>query len=391
LSLTPDDKSSTEQPVGNLPASSEEFPKNVKNPRRELARFYVRLVIVLGLLTVVLAVLAGYFSDTALVVGVLVPGCSLVFAYTCGALMARSAARGVDRQLEEFRHEQHLAVWHCSADEWRQFAEVQRRLVQEERKLQLIVVGTWAAISGLIGAIAGFAWNAERGGVVGVIGIVLGIAGGVLAGAGFGFAVDWFYSMGPAAHRRRYRSALRGGGPTYIGRNGAYTNGELHSWGDLWSGLCEVSFLEDPCPHLHLVLGRPQADSDALEDVCIPVPAGHKDEARQVVQLLGGPRGGPQKRRTARPLGASDILSGYPRYRGRVKGWLRSTEVDLLQQSLQAVLKFLERSHEFNAVKRSRKQWKNLAAFLADLPDDLRQQGERFIHEQELNEQKGSP
>jgi hypothetical protein len=253
------------------------------------------MVIVLASLTAVLGLLAGYFSDTALLVAVLVVGGGLVLAYACGALMARSAARGVDRQLEDFRHEKYLAVWHCSAEEWRQFAEVQRRLAQEEVKLQRIVVRTWAAIFGLVGTVAGFAWHAERGGVVGVLGIVVGAALGVLAGTGFGLACDWFYGMGPSAARRRYRNALRGGGPTCIGPTGVYTNGEFHGWGDLWCGLRAVSFVEDHPPHLHLRLGRPQADAnvagasiDALEDVCIPVPAGHEDEARQIVHLLDG-------------------------------------------------------------------------------------------------------
>jgi hypothetical protein len=124
--LSPPDteaKRSKEQPVANQPAPSDEFLKHINNPRRQLIRFYARLVIVLALLTAVLAVLAGYFGDTALLVVVLVVGGGLVFAYTCGALMARSAAGGVDRQLEDFRHDKHLAVWHCSADEWRQFAD----------------------------------------------------------------------------------------------------------------------------------------------------------------------------------------------------------------------------------------------------------------------------
>jgi hypothetical protein len=397
-SPTPEAKSSKEQPVANLPVPSEEFLKDVQNPRRQLARFYARLVIILALLTAVLAVLAGYFGDTALLVVVLVVGSGLVFAYTCGALMARSAAGGVDRQLEDFRHDKHLAVWHCSADEWRQFAEVQRRLLQEEGKLQLIVVGTWAGIFGLFGTIAGFAWNAEHGGVVGVIGIVVSATGGILAGAIFGLACDWFFGMGPSAARRRYRRALSGGGPTCIGPKGAYTNGEFHGWGDRWCRLRAASFVEDHPPHLHLVLARPQADpsvpgtsTDALEDLCIPVPAGHEDEARQVVQLLGGPGGGRPERQTARPLTADQILSAYPRCRKWVKGWVQGAQVDLLRQSLLAVMKFLEGSRELKAAQRSKKKWKNLATFLADLPEDVSRDAEGFFHGQGLNWKKGTP
>jgi hypothetical protein len=279
--------------MADLPAAS---VGPMRNPKRELARFYARLVVVLAVLTAVLAVLAGHFSDASILAGVLLVGGGLVFAYTCGALMARSAARGVDRQLEEFRRGQHLAVWHCSADEWRRFAEAFRQRVgKEEGKIRLAMMGIFAAIGALFGGCTGFACGADVG-VGEVVGVLLGVLLGAPIGAGLGFAYDWASGWGPrSAARRRYRHARGGGGPTYVGPKGAYSNGEFHGWGDVWSKLLSASFVEGDPPYLHLILGRPGTTENAPEDVFVPVPAGHEDEARKTAGRLQGSAPGRQR------------------------------------------------------------------------------------------------
>jgi hypothetical protein len=275
----------------------------MKNPMRELARFYARLVLVLAPLTALLAVLTALYIDVALMAGVLVVGGGLVFAYSCGALMARAAARGVDDQLEKFRRGQHLAVWHCSEDEWRRFAEAERQRVgKQEGPIQLLMVGVFAAGGVLVGIGVGMAFGEERGSGGEVIGALLGACLGGLVGAGCGLAYDWVTGRRVrSSARRTYRQALRGGGPTFIGPAGAYSLGEFHGWGDVWGDLLAASFVEGEPACLHLVLGRNGASDTVPEDLFIPVPAGQEEEARKIAARLQGsaPRrepGAPRKR-----------------------------------------------------------------------------------------------
>jgi hypothetical protein len=346
------------------------------NPMRQRARFYGRLVAVLVPLTAVLAVLAGFYADVGILAGVLVVGCSLGFAYTCGALMARSAARGVDRQLEEFRRGQVLVVWHCSAEEWRRFAEAERgRVGKVEGKIRLLMVAVFAVFGIVIGAA-----------VAGVVGALVGALIGAALGLAYDEASGW---RTRATARRRYRHARRGGGPTYLGAEGVYTSGEFHGWNSLWEQLQGATFFPGDPPYLHLLFGRPVADSTfpgatqyLPEDLCIPVPACHEAEARQIVELLEERRGvGAPRQRAVPSLAAGDVLSAYPRFRARVKGWARRAEFDPLGRSLDAVLESLQPGPQFQTVKESRKKWKNLATFLGDLPGDLRGRAEDFLRD----------
>jgi hypothetical protein len=294
--------------MANLPVKLVEPPVSIPNPKLQLAGFYTRLAIVLAILTAVAAVLAGKFSDTAMLIAVLVVGCTLVFAFTCGVFMARYAARGVERQLEEFRCGAYLAVWHCSEEEWRNFAEAEyRRISKEEGQIGLVLVGVWAGIVGVIGGIAGFALQEDLGWFAGVIGIVLG----VLLGAGAGY-INHLATSPISAAKRRYRNAILGGGPIYIGTSGVYTNGEYRGWGDVWGNLSAATVVDGKPAYLHVILERAQANPNmgvsagtqdevffalsgtsttAQTDVCIPVPAGHEDEARKIAKQLMHARG----------------------------------------------------------------------------------------------------
>jgi hypothetical protein len=271
----------------------------IENPKRRLARFYARLVVVLLVLTVALELLAWNFSDLAAVITVAVVGGALVFAYGCGALMARSAAKRVDRQIEEFRRGRALALWRCSADEWRRFAEAERdRLGKDEKNVQLLMLGIFAAMGALPGGIAGkvYVEEAEAGTIDTLLAVIVGGLLGALAGVVFGFIYDWLSGWGPrSAARRRYWHALHVGGPSFIGATGVYTNGEFFGWGDVWGSLLFADFVDADPPYLQLVLGRPQASriapgttDNVPEDVRIPVPAGCAEEAQEVVEILQG-------------------------------------------------------------------------------------------------------
>ena len=252
------------------------------NPMRWRFVFYSWLAGGLAVLTVVLAFLAGYFIDTTMLVLVVVFGCTLVFAYVCGALIARYGIAGVDRQLDEFRRGEGLTVWHCSPDEWKRFAEVERgRLNRDEGMIRQIVVGAFAIVGLLSGAIA-----------EGVLGALIGGAVGVILGLGYDLLSGWWPRY---TAWRRYRYARRGGGPTYIGPRGVLVHREFHPWDSVWGGLRLADLVLGDPPYLHLIFAVPPADPsmpgatvDAPFDICIPVPAGHEDEARKIAGLLGG-------------------------------------------------------------------------------------------------------
>jgi len=82
-----------------------------------------------------------------------------------------------------------------------------------------------------------------------------------------------------------------------------------------------------------------------------------------------------------RPLMANDILSSYPSRRPELRKWIENGQLDLVHGSLLALLKFLQAKTNYEAVMDRRRQWGNLAAFLADLPGDLQEQAERFFKE----------
>jgi hypothetical protein len=261
------------------------------NPMRWRFVLYLRLAGALALLTMLLAFLAAYFSDTAMIIAVVVVGGALVLAYGCGALIARHGIADVDRQLDEFRRGEGLIVWHCSPDEWRRFADVEReRLGKDESAVQQIMVAVFAGIGLLVGAFAEGLLGAMIGGAVGAV---------------LGLAYDWASGWWPRYTAwRRYRYARTGGGPTCIGRRGVFAYGEFHHWDSVWGGLCLADLVPSDPSYLHLVFAQPVADAtvpgatvDAPFDVCIPVPPGREDEARTIAGLLAGTSSDDDKRR----------------------------------------------------------------------------------------------
>ncbi len=76
------------------------------------------------------------------------------------------------------------------------------------------------------------------------------------------------------------------------------------------------------------------------------------------------------------PLAANDILQGYSRRRSDILQWIQQGRIDLVRSTLLAVQKFLQPAANYEQMKKSRSQWKNLGSFLADLPGDLREEAE---------------
>lgn len=82
-----------------------------------------------------------------------------------------------------------------------------------------------------------------------------------------------------------------------------------------------------------------------------------------------------------RPLKADEILSSYDRHRSQLQAWITSGRLDLVENSLLAVMKYLQAQRNYESMKKSRPQWKRLGEFLQDLPGDFRMNAEAFFDE----------
>jgi hypothetical protein len=81
-----------------------------------------------------------------------------------------------------------------------------------------------------------------------------------------------------------------------------------------------------------------------------------------------------------RPLDAEDVLDEYPSWRERIRTWAKKRgRLDLVRETLLAVMTQLQSEHLYRQVKRNRRRWRNLISFLGDLPGDLREEAERFF------------
>jgi hypothetical protein len=103
-----------------------------------------------------------------------------------------------------------------------------------------------------------------------------------------------------------------------------------------------------------------------------------------VIGLVGDKRGAAFLRTlkdSARPLTADAILSSYARHQGQVRSWIETGRLDLVEPSLRAMLTFLQPKANYEMVHGSKRKWRNLGLFLADLPGDLQENAEAFFAE----------
>ena len=80
-------------------------------------------------------------------------------------------------------------------------------------------------------------------------------------------------------------------------------------------------------------------------------------------------------------LSPAEILKEYPRHQPRVQSWISDGRLDLVQASLDQLMKKFQVSSEFERLRKSTKQWSNFGAFLGDLPGDLRGKALGFCKE----------
>jgi hypothetical protein len=81
-----------------------------------------------------------------------------------------------------------------------------------------------------------------------------------------------------------------------------------------------------------------------------------------------------------RPLTIDEILDEYHHsHRDQVLRWVEAGRLDPLQATLHNVMTLLQAKANFEQVRQDALQWRNVGTFLADLPPDLREQGEQFF------------
>jgi len=95
-----------------------------------------------------------------------------------------------------------------------------------------------------------------------------------------------------ALPRLAYRRHLGRTGEAYVGEDGIYLDGSVHSWNGLGTRLDSVAFKTSPLPHLRfeysylMVAGRSLYFFRNSITVRVPVPAGREAEGKAVVQRL---------------------------------------------------------------------------------------------------------
>ena len=80
-----------------------------------------------------------------------------------------------------------------------------------------------------------------------------------------------------------------------------------------------------------------------------------------------------------RPLTPAEILEGYKQQQKRMRSWITAGHIELAESSLRAIEVHLQPKAEFQAVLDDAQAWKNLAAFLGDLPADLQEEAEKYF------------
>lgn len=81
------------------------------------------------------------------------------------------------------------------------------------------------------------------------------------------------------------------------------------------------------------------------------------------------------------PLNGNDIVENYDSHRASLKRWIETGRIDLVGASLRGLLKFLQPQEEYELVRQTPKQWKQLSAFIGDLPGDQRDTAQEFFQD----------
>jgi hypothetical protein len=167
-----------------------------------------------------------------------------------------------------------LAHFTYSPEEWTKFAQWDYGEEASDKRAIWLLIFVISLVVGL-----GFMAVMQDEASVWVFGGLMGF-----------MAVLWLLAW--AMPKLTYRRDLKAAGEVYVGQDGIYLNGSVHSWNTWGARLDSVSFKADPLSHIEvvysylMVAGRSLYFFRNYVTVRVPVPAGREADGKAVVDKL---------------------------------------------------------------------------------------------------------
>jgi hypothetical protein len=249
------------------------------NPLHRVVRVFAYLALGFVSLPLGLLVVSAQVWGWAQVFGAIFGLAMLIAAVICGI-----CARFVSHRLKRFQMGDHLVHWTYTKEEWLGFAAGEWKH-RTELARQASYVGLFT------GGIAGLVLGAAVGDVLldSVPWIVTGLLGALLlalVGLSCGLLTGCIIRR---FARRKHQRMCQRVGEAYIGRDAAYCDGSYWSWTMPGCSLERLELVAGPRGTLQFTLRVWQGRTGTVPHTYrIPVPAGHEEEAREVIARLTG-------------------------------------------------------------------------------------------------------
>lgn len=196
------------------------------------------------------------------------------------AFLAEGYVLSAGRRLAAFRRGEYLAHWTYEPAEWERFRH-SPYAPKRKGPAQVPAVGAGTGFCYgmvLFGWLGNHLWPKVPEDDPRVFLVILFFAGGSGIGTVLGYGLGkWLTVIGSLGR------APAPPGEAYIGSGALYFDGQFESWSAFGLYLSDVSLKEDNPPVLEFFLNDID-DNSRL--VCIPVPEGREEEARQIVGQL---------------------------------------------------------------------------------------------------------
>ncbi|MCA9401285.1 MAG: hypothetical protein KC713_06635 [Candidatus Omnitrophica bacterium] len=172
------------------------------------------------------------------------------------------------------REGNHLAHWTYPAQEWQSITEQEYKTERREKQMLLIFISTIILIVG------GIFWIAVRDEAATIVFICL--LGLIALLAVIAILVPWL----------NYRRNIKQTGEIFIGENGVYLNGAVHTWRLLGSRIEVCERQEEPFSCIHIVYSYWMMAGRILyfyrnnAVIRIPIPKDKEDEAKKIISTL---------------------------------------------------------------------------------------------------------
>lgn len=176
-----------------------------------------------------------------------------------------------------------LAHFTYPPEEWTKFARWNFGEEASEKKSLWLLIFVISLVVGL-----GFMAVMQDEASVWVFGGLMGFMG-----------VLWLLAVGMP--KLTYRRHLKQTGQVYVGRDGIYLNGSVHSWNTWGARLDQATFKDSPLPHIEvvysylMVAGRSLYFFRNYVTVRVPVPAGQEELGKELASKLKDGKSGGKK------------------------------------------------------------------------------------------------